>query len=293
MKKIIIFFFVFYFSLLIYAEKKYTIAVIPKGNINQFWKEVKAGAINAERAYDIDVIYRGPVIEANYNLQIRVIKNFIAMGVDAIVLAPSHKDRVLPVIELAKKKGIKVVIIDSEISGNYHDAFIATDNYLAGRRAGEEFVKLIKHYKAGIMRQRKGNASTDKREQGFIDVLTENNIEIVVDEYGGAVFGDSLKKFEEIIASNPEVKGYFCPGEISTLAFMRALENTGQANKKILLGFDYNQEIQDGIDKGIISGVITQRAKEMGFLGVKTAFDLLEGKEIEKQISIEVDYINY
>lgn len=289
LKRIRLLYFV-YLLFFVSSYSNYKIAVVPKGSINQFWKSVKTGVYEAAEEYGANIIYRGPVIESKYELQIRIIEKFIRDKVDAIVLAPAHKDMLLPVIKKAHENGIKIVIIDSELSGNYHDAFIATDNYNAGRLAGEEFIKLHGKKKVGILKERKGNASTDQREQGFEDVLTENNIEIGVSVYGGTIFRNKLILFERILNDYPDIRGYFTSGELSTLALQRAIENLENKADYTVIGFDLNNDIEMGIKNNIINGVMIQQPKHLGYLGIKTALELLDGKEVQKEVLIDAEY---
>ena len=114
------------------SGKKFTIAVIPKATMGEFWKTIHAGAIKASQEMDVDIIWKGPIKEDDREEQVQVVENFIAAKVDAIVLAPlDNRALVLPVRE-AKNQGIPTVIIDSGLEGDFHVSYIATDNYMGG-----------------------------------------------------------------------------------------------------------------------------------------------------------------
>ena len=78
--------------------------------------------------------------DANY--QMGVIEDFIAQGVDAVVYCPVDSIAATPALKLLKNAGIPVINIDSAVDAyDMIDAFVATDNYEAGKIAGEALVK--------------------------------------------------------------------------------------------------------------------------------------------------------
>ena len=72
------------------------IAVIPKGTTHEFWKSVHAGANKAGQELGVEIIWKGPVREDDRDEQIKVVENFIASGVSAIVLAPLDDTALVP-----------------------------------------------------------------------------------------------------------------------------------------------------------------------------------------------------
>src|SRR5688572_12101935 len=94
------------------AKPARKIAVIPKGTTHEFWKSVHAGANKAGQELGVDIIWKGPVREDDRDEQIKVVENFVASGVSAIVLAPLDDTALVPAVTEAKQEGIPVVIID-------------------------------------------------------------------------------------------------------------------------------------------------------------------------------------
>jgi len=143
------------------AEKKLTIAVIPKGTTHEFWKSIHAGAVKASREFDVEIIWKGPLKEDDREQQIKVVENFVARGVDGIVLAPLDDKALVSVVNDATRRNIPVVIIDSDLKSDRYVSFVATDNYKGGvlgaRRLGEV---LGGKGKVLMMRYAEGSAST-------------------------------------------------------------------------------------------------------------------------------------
>ena len=72
------------------GTKRYRIAVIPKGTTHVFWKSVHAGALKAAKRElgNVEIQWKGALLENDREGQINVVQDFVAQGVDGIVLAP-------------------------------------------------------------------------------------------------------------------------------------------------------------------------------------------------------------
>jgi ribose transport system substrate-binding protein len=268
-----------------------TIAVIPKGSSHEFWKSVKRGSEKAGHEFGVTIKFRGPKYDDDTDSQIKLVELFIRQGVDAIVLAPNQKEALKPAVQKAVDKGIEVVIIDSAVAGNYHKSFIATDNYLAGKRAGEELAKLVnKDSKIMLTRYNKGNSSTDLREAGFEAAMKEAGLSIAIDEYGGATVGTTYRSLDNVIANNKDIDAIFAPNESSTVGMLKILEKHNLLGKINVIGFDNSEAIQSAIDAGNLAGTIEQDPELMGYLGVKAAVDVLNGLQVDDRIVVDVKY---
>jgi ribose transport system substrate-binding protein len=268
-------------------EKKVTIAVIPKGTTHSFWKTVHAGAVKAARESGIDIIWQGPQKEDDREMQINVVQNFISRGVSALVLAPLDEVALVRPVQAAVKRGIPVVIIDSDLKDKSYSSFVATDNYEGGRLAGKYLAELIEeHGNVIMMRYNEGSASTTNRERGFLDAMREYAADAVLvstDQYGGVTAESSLQTGQNLLNKYGELDGVFCPNESSTFGMLRALETAGRAGTVKFVGFDASDPLMEGLKSGKIHGLVVQNPFRMGYLGVKTALAVVKGEQVAKR----------
>ncbi len=274
------------------AAKKLRIAVIPKGMTHEFWKSIHAGAIQAARELDVEMIWKGSQKEDDRAQQITVVEDFISRGVDGIVLAPLD-DRALtrPVAD-AVREGIPVVIIDSALQGGDYTSFVATDNYMGGvlgaRRLGE---LLGGKGRIFLVRYQEGSASTMERERGFLETVQKEfpGLTLLVqDQYAGATTETAYQLAENLLGRFPDVEGIFTPNESSTFGTLRAVQESGIAGKVRFVGFDSSPKLIEGLRRGDIQGLVLQNPMKMGYLGVKYIVAHLRGEAVPKLVDTGV-----
>jgi ribose transport system substrate-binding protein len=273
------------------GQKKYRIAVIPKGTTHDFWKSVHAGAQDAALELgDVEIVWHGPDNEKDKEAQIKIVDTFIGEKVDGICLAPIDRDAFVPVVRRAKKRAIPVVVFDSGLS-DLSDAvsYVATDNYNGGAIAAQRLAHLLGG--AGgviLLRYQAGSESTEQREQGFLETLAKYD-EIDVLSESQRVESEAmqaLKIGESLLRDNRDrVAGVFTVCEPINKGMLQALENEKLAGKVKFVAFDSDPRILQGLRDNTVHGVVLQDPVRMGYLAVKTMVAHLRGEPVEARIS--------
>jgi ribose transport system substrate-binding protein len=271
---------------------KKTIAVIPKGVSHSFWQSVKAGADAAAKDLDVNIIWKGPASETDVTGQVNIVEDMINQQVDGIVLAPSHGESLVPVVERAQKQKILVTIFDSGISTGNYLSYVSTDNRQGGvvgaKRMGE---KLGGKGKVAILGVKKGSVSTDEREEGFRETMQKEfpGITLVpIIFYGEANAAKSLAVAEDLLTSHADLTGMFASNESSTVGAVRAIRQRNLAGKVTLVGFDATADLVNNVQEGAIDSLVLQNPRKMGYEGVKTIVDKLMGKAVERRMDTGV-----
>jgi ribose transport system substrate-binding protein len=267
---------------------KRRIAVIPKGTTHEFWKSVHAGANKAGQELGVEIIWKGPVREDDRDEQVKVVENFVASGVNAIVLAPLDDTALVPAASEASREGIPVVIIDSDIKWDGRVSFVATDNYKGGELAAKRLGELLGGKgKVIVLRYQEGSASTAQREAGFLDTVKKTlpGIELVSsNQYGGATTESAYKTSENLLVKHKQIDGVFCPNESTTFGMLRALQDGKRAGQVKFVGFDASEKLVEGLQSDQVHGLVLQNPFRMGELGVRAAVDKLDGKPVQARI---------
>lgn len=276
-------------------SKEIEIALIPKGSDILFWKTVHAGGEKAAQELGVKVIWQGPQKESDREQQINIVQNFISRGVSAIVLAPLDENALVRPVKSALKRKIPVVIIDSGLKGEGYSSFVATNNFAGGQLAAQKLTEMLGGKgKVILMRFNEGSNSTHNREEGFLDWLKENAKGIKVlssDQYAGVTIELALKTGQNLLNKYSDVDGIFCPNESTTFGMLRALKTVGKAGKVKLVGFDYTDPIAEAIRNREIHGVIVQDPFAIGYTGVKTAVNVLNGVAVPERVETNVIFV--
>ncbi len=143
--------------------------------------------------------------------------------------------------------------------------------------------------KVVVLRYQEGSASTTNREDGFLEAAKELGLEIVsANQYGGATTESGFAAAESLLLANKAseggVEGVFAPNESTTFGMLLALQKAGLAGKVKLVGFDASDKMIKGLKDGEIHALVLQDPFNMGYLGVKTVVEHLEGKKVEDKV---------
>ena len=266
------------------------IAVIPKGTSHEFWKSVHFGAQKAAKEIgNVEIIWRGPVVESDTTSQIEVVKDMITMGVDGIVLAPNQKGGLVDAVTESIDEGIPVVIFDSGLNkGPKIVSYVATDNFKGGQMAADALGKAVGKGNVILLRYVAGSESTEQREQGFLDrIKAYPEITVVSsDQYGGDNTTSAKEKVDQLLQVHGEnLGGIFAVCEPNANGTMEAIRNAGLAGKVKFVGFDPSDSLIEAMTKDECHGIVLQDPVEMGYQSVITLVNSLNGQTAEEFIS--------
>jgi ribose transport system substrate-binding protein len=281
------------------GDKPLRIAVVPKGTTHEFWKAVHAGAAKASKELKVEIVWKGPLKEDDLKSQVDLVQSFTAQGVSGMVLAPLNDSALQAPVKAAVRSGVPVVIFDSDLKGNEHASFVATDNRAAGRLAGEKLGTLLGGKgNVVVLRYQEGSASTHNREEGFLEGIRKfPDIKVASDnQYAGATTESAFSASENLLlaqnAGKGQLQGVFCPNESSTFGMLLALDKAGLSGKVRFVGFDSSTKLIEGVRAGKIDGLVLQNPFNMGYLAVKTMVQHLKKEKVEARIDTGASLID-
>jgi len=269
------------------------IAVIVKTGNSSFWQNVQTGAFAAQKELKamspkFSVTFLGAQNESAIAEEINIVESAIDRGVKAIVLAPSDVTALVPAVKKAKDAGIPVVIIDSQLSGDKANyvSFLQTDNNAAGQACAKELIDRVKAAtgsdtgKIAVMSYVAGVGSEIGRVGGFKDYIAKNShLQIVTTQYSNADMPTAMNQTTNVLSSNPDLVGIFGANEPTAVGMGRAIAQAGLVGKIVAIGFDGNSALANFVKDGTLQAICVQSSFNMGYLGVKTAYDASIGKK--------------
>ncbi len=267
------------------SQSSYTIAVIAKSTVSDFWQNVRRGVKTAATEYNIEISFDGPENEEDYISQNEMITSAVARGDDAIVLSAIDYYESVDAVNAAVAAGVRIVMIDSGVDSDKVSAFIGTDNYEAGRLAGEAALDAVDGDAViGLVNYDPNSENGQEREAGLRALAEEKGAVIA-----GVVNVDSNTESAtagaiELLGEYPEINVIVGFNEWTTLGVGYAVEELGLADKVAAIGFDSNVVSIGMLETGEVDALIVQNPFAIGYLGVQSAYLLLSGNEIEPRI---------
>ncbi|MBN2092004.1 substrate-binding domain-containing protein [candidate division KSB1 bacterium] len=266
------------------------ILVSPKGLVHSFWVTVKTGADSAGKELGAEVIWKGPTLETDISGQIAIIEDYINKGVDAIVLAACDATALVNTVKKATEKNIPVITIDSGLDSDIPLSFIATDNVAAAMKAADALAALIdKKGKVACIPFIPGAATSNMRESGFLTgIKNYPDIQVAAVQYSQSEVAMGMAVTEDILTAHPDLKGIFVANEAGTIGVVQGLKSKNKVGQVKVVGFDAAPNEIQALNDKIIDALIVQDPFKMGYLGVKTAMQVLKGEMVEKRIDTGV-----
>ena len=264
----------------------YSVYLIVKSTETDFWKSVFAGANAAKSTYNVELTVLGPETEEDYALQNDYIRQAIDAEADAIIFSAISYTENAAAIDAAVAAGIRVVVIDSDVDSDGVSARIGTDNVAAGRMsAGAALDTDLTRIVVGIINCFAETQNGQEREQGFREVLLEDAR--VAGIYTVNVSTDrraARQAAEQLLREHPEINvlvGFNEPLAVGTAQAVHAL---GLEGKVRTIAFDTNVKCIELLQEGAVSALVVQNPYAMGYLGVETAWQVLQGQSFDRDL---------
>lgn len=258
---------------------KHYVALVTKSMDSAFWKSVYAGAGAAATEYNLQISMIGPKREEDYETQNRMIEEAVENGAEVIVFSAVDYNANSGAINEAAKKGVKIVVIDSDVNSGQVSCRIGTDNREAGRMAGEAALRAeYETLHIGIVNYDINSANGQQREEGFREIAgmdarvesmhTINVVSTTEDARAGTI---------QMLKEHPEINVIVTFNEWTSLGVGWAIRDLELADDTQVVAFDSNVVSVGMLETGEVDALIVQNPYAMGYLGVEEAYRLLNG----------------
>jgi ribose transport system substrate-binding protein len=259
---------------------------------NPFFVSMADGAKKAGEEMGAKVIAES----ADYDLakQTSQIENFITKKVDLILLNAVDSKGIAGAVAQAKSAGIPVVAVDVNAEGGV-DATITSDNYQAGKLAGEYVVKeLGGKGKIAIIDGPPVSAVTD-RIKGFEEAIKASDIEVVAKQNGEGSREKALTVAENILEANPKgsLDAIFAINDPEALGVEIAQEQAGRKDEFFIVGVDGAPEAVEAMKKdgSTIAATSAQHPDEIVKKAIEIGQKIKDGESVDDLIKVPVDLV--
>lgn len=267
-------------------QTPYRMVLITKSTTTQFWASVIAGAGAAKAEYNVDLSVVGPDTEEDYECQNRYIRQAVSDGADAIIFSAVSYSENAAAIDEAAAAGVRIVVIDSDVDSKQVSARIGTDNLEAGRMAASAALDTsAPELYVGVVNFDRTSRNGQEREMGLRDAFREDarvsEIRTLHVQTSPEAAREGAKR---LLAEYPETNVLIGLNEPLSVGVGMAAEELGLSGAVRVIGFDANVTCVELLRSGDMSALVVQNPYAMGYLGVETAWKLLEGKPFDALI---------
>lgn len=266
------------------SEAKTKLVFIPKNTGNPYFNQVAKGFEGAE---GIEFDTQAPAT-GDATSQLSVIKDQVQRGVNVIVLSANSPDALNEALDQAKAKGVMIVTVDSDLTGNesHRDvAVLPTDFSKIGPSQVELLGKSIDYEgEFAIL-----SATTDAPNQnawiaGMKETLKDPKyakMKLVDIVYGDDEPQKSSTEAESLLTKHPNLRGIISPTSVGLAAAAQVLENAGvypggpKATGKgvVLTGLSTPNQMKKAVAKGVVASFQLWDPADMGaiaaYIGAK------------------------
>jgi simple sugar transport system substrate-binding protein len=273
-----------------YAQEAGKVGIVVKIGGIPWFNAMEAGIKERSQALGVDAFMIGPT-SADPALQVRAIEDLIAQGVKVIGVVPNDSKVLEPVLTKAKDAGIIVITHESpgQKGADWNFELASASGFgeahaeLLAQKAGGKGKYAVF---VGSLTVPLHNAWADAAVAYLKEKYPE--MELVGERYGVAEDVDKSRSTAlDLIAANPDLKGFLAFGSQGPIGAGRAVEERRKTGEIFVLGPFSPGQGRKLIKDDAISGGFMWNPKQAGEVFVTLADKLMKGEEIKAGDEIE------
>lgn len=257
---------------------------------NEFYRILSEEISHRVEAEGDRLVLRDPALSVER--QIEQIEMMLQQGIDVLVLTPVEWSGLNQVLRQAKKKGVKIIVVDTNVKDDQLvDCTITSDNYNAGYLVGRYFLEHHDQAKVLVMTHETAKSGQD-RVQGFLDaVAAKPEIEIVKKIECEGQLEIAMPRLQETIDGGVEFDNVFCLNDLASVGVAAALDENDMLDQVGIYGVDGSPDSKALIKEGMMGATAAQFPSRIGTQAADALYLLLAGETVEKNIAVPVELI--
>jgi len=264
------------------GKRPYTIATIVKLDGIAWFERMRSGVKKFGDETGNKCFLLGPS-QADAALQVQIIEDVIAQGVDAICVVPFSVEAIEPVLRKARSRGIVVVSHEASNQVNADAIIEAFDNFAYGAHLMDHLARHMNEQGqyavfVGSLTSKSHNEWIDgaiarqKEKYPKMELVTER-----IEEYDNQ--NTAYEKTKELIKAYPELRGIQGSASTTAAGAGLAVEEKGLQNKLAVVGTGLVSQCRQYLTSGGTKLISLWDPADAGYVMNKIAVMLLEGKK--------------
>ncbi len=268
------------------------VVVVLQGVNLQYWSIVGAGAEKGFREFGIDGKVVTPDNKSKKDGLEYTLESILNEHPDVLVVAPNESPAVTSILNKFVENKIPVLLIDADIPLEHKTAYIGTDNFELGKKAGELLASQLQpgdEVALPFFTEDLTHPILSERIKGTTLSLDAAGIKVVTEPDRSQ--SSSIKKImTTILQKHPDVKGVYTTTDLYALEALTVVEEHGL--KMPVIGADGIMEMIELIKDGTLTGTVAQNPYDIGYISIETASKVIKGEQVRRNIDTGVDIIS-
>ena len=277
------------------ADGKRVKVAFVTNNVSEFWMYAQAGAVQAEKDFDVDCEFKMPAGENGVAEQARIMEDLAGKGVTGVAISLNDTANQSEMLN-EYAKSINMICHDSDAPGSKRIAYVGSNNVKAGQRAGELIKEVLPNGgKVWLFVGLPGAQNAQERIQGIKEAIEGTKIEIV------EVLGDNKNQdraksnVEDTITKHDDIGCLVGLWSYNGPAILNAVKAAEKAGKINIVTFDEDAETLQGIADGHIHGTVVQQPYMFAYESVRILAALARGQDAKipanKVVEVPVEIV--
>lgn len=273
------------------SGKRYAIATVVKLDGIAWFERMKAGIRRFAAETGHECFQLGPP-QADAALQVQIIEDLIAQGVDAICVVPFSVEALEPVLAKARRAGIVVVCHEASNQKNADAIIEAFDNAAYGAHLMDHLARFVGG--AGPYAVFVGSL-TSKSHNEWVDAAIERQkkaypemrlVRDRIEEYDDQ--NTAYEKTKELLKAYPDLRGIQGSASTTAAGAGLAVEERNLQDRVAVVGTGLVSQCRQFLESGAVKLVSFWDPADAGYAMQKIALTLLEGGRLEDGMDLGV-----
>ena len=236
-----------------------------------------------ELGVEVTVVHAGGY--ENVEKQINQIQDFIAAGMDGIIVAAANADAVVKAEEEAIAKGIPVINVNNMSNSSQILAQIRSDDTAMGRMCADLLAEKIGKKGNVILINAAAGSALTARGDSFKAQINEKypDIKIIAEQNIAPDAAKATAAMEDFLQTYPSIDGVFTWADSVGVPMAHVMKTRGKSIPLVTIDAS-NPDTRTAIKDGIIYGAVAQQPVTLGKLGVQTLVKIIRKEPYEKKI---------
>lgn len=254
---------------------------------------------HAEHEQEYDLIVNGIKDERDLSRHVALVEEMIALGVDAIVIAPADSKALVPALRRAKEASVVVVNIDNRLDRQILQQeqitipFVGPDNKAGAKQVADHLAKsLNKGDHIEILEGIRTSFNAAQRRAGFEESMQSAGMKIVDSQSAEWEMSKANTVASSMLSEHPEIRAILAANDSMAIGAVAAVKSAGRAGEVQVVGFDNISAVQAAIADGKVLATADQHGDQLAVFGIETALKLIADPSTKTQdVETPVDLI--